>query len=56
MRFKEQIESAGVEFAVAENIPVHEEIKIGNPIREKIIDAYSLPYRTNCPAPAKQAR
>ena len=37
---KEQIETAGFEFSVAESIPVHEDIKLGRPARDRWIDHY----------------
>lgn len=36
----EQIANAGLELAVVESIPVHEDIKLGAPERDRYIDAY----------------
>jgi mannonate dehydratase len=37
---KARIEDAGLSFAVVESIPVHEDIKLGRPSRDRWIDAY----------------
>src|SRR5439155_670440 len=37
---KAQIEDAGLRFAVVESIPVHEDIKLGRPARDRLIDHY----------------
>ena len=37
---KQQIESAGLHFEVVESIPVHEDIKLGKPSRERYIENY----------------
>ncbi len=39
---KGQIEDAGLAFAVVESIPVHEDIKLGRPGRDRWIDNYCL--------------
>ena len=37
---KAQIEDAGLRFAVVESIPVHEDIKLGRPTRDRLIDNF----------------
>jgi mannonate dehydratase len=37
---RDRIEKAGMEFVVAESIPVHEDIKLGRPTRDRLIAAY----------------
>jgi mannonate dehydratase len=39
-RLKAQIEDAGLGFAVVESVPVHEDIKLGRPGRDRWIDHY----------------
>ena len=39
-RLKADIEAAGMRFAVVESIPVHEDIKLGRPGRDRLIDNY----------------
>jgi mannonate dehydratase len=39
-RLGDAIEAAGLRFAVVESIPVHEEIKLGGPGRDRLIDHY----------------
>lgn len=39
-RLKEAIEEAGLRFDVVESIPVHEDIKLGRPARDRYIDAF----------------
>ncbi|HEX2716538.1 MAG TPA: mannonate dehydratase [Gemmatimonadaceae bacterium] len=39
-RLRETIERAGLELAVIESIPVHEDIKLGRPTRDRLVDAY----------------
>jgi len=41
LHIKNQIEAEGLKFSVIESIPVHEDIKLGNPNRDKLIDNYS---------------
>ena len=35
-----QIDAAGLQLAVVESIPVHEDIKLGRPTRDRLVDAY----------------
>ncbi len=42
----ERIEAAGMRFAVVESIPVHEDIKLGRPSRDRLIDNYALSVRS----------
>ncbi|MDP9348800.1 MAG: mannonate dehydratase [Gemmatimonadota bacterium] len=37
---QEEIEGAGLRFAVLESIPVHEDIKLGRPGRDRLVDNY----------------
>ena len=39
-RLREQVERAGLALAVIESIPVHEDIKLGRPSRERLVAAY----------------
>jgi mannonate dehydratase len=39
-RLKEEVEKAGLKFDVIESVPVHEDIKLGLPSRERYIDNY----------------
>jgi mannonate dehydratase len=39
-RLKAEIEAAGLTFAVVESIPVHEDIKLGRPGRDRLIASY----------------
>src|SRR3982751_1583959 len=39
-RTAEMIDKAGLEFAVVESIAVHEDIKLGRPTRDRLIDQY----------------
>ena len=41
----ETIEAAGLHFAVVESIPVHEDIKLGRPSRDRLIDHYCASVR-----------
>ncbi|HYT84334.1 MAG TPA: mannonate dehydratase, partial [Gemmatimonadales bacterium] len=42
---KARIEDAGLRFAVVESIPVHEDIKLGRPTRDRLIDNYCASVR-----------
>ncbi|HET6569408.1 MAG TPA: mannonate dehydratase, partial [Rhodothermales bacterium] len=44
-RLKDQIEGAGLEFAVIESIPVHDDIKLGRPERDRWVDNYCASIR-----------
>ncbi len=37
---KAEIEAAGLRWAVVESIPVHEDVKLGRPTRDRLIDTY----------------
>jgi mannonate dehydratase len=39
---KAQIEDAGLHFAVVESVPIHEDIKLGRPARDRLIDNYCV--------------
>ena len=39
-RLRAQVEGAGLRLAVVESIPVHEDIKLGRPGRDRLIDHY----------------
>jgi mannonate dehydratase len=39
-RHAERIHSAGLRFSVVESIPVHEDVKLGRPTRDRLIDAW----------------
>jgi mannonate dehydratase len=39
-RLRDQVDDAGLELAVIESIPVHEEIKLGRPTRDRLVDQY----------------
>ncbi len=39
-RLAETIDSAGLHLAVVESVPVHEDVKLGRPTRDRYIDAY----------------
>jgi mannonate dehydratase len=41
-----QIEDAGLRFAAIESIPVHEDIKLGHPARDRWVDSYAESVRT----------
>lgn len=41
----ERIASAGLDFAVVESIPVHEDIKLGKPSRDRLIENYCTSVR-----------
>jgi mannonate dehydratase len=40
LKLKEQVENAGLNFDVIESVPVHEDIKLGLPTRDKYIENY----------------
>jgi mannonate dehydratase len=40
-----RIDAAGMRFAVVESIPVHEDIKLGRPTRDRLIDNYAMSVR-----------
>ena len=40
-KLKEDIESAGLIFDIVESVPVHEDIKLGKPTRDKYIENYN---------------
>lgn len=42
---KETIEAAGLRIAVIESVPVHEDIKLGRPSRDRLIENYSQTIR-----------
>lgn len=44
-RLAERIDGAGLRFAVVESIPVHEDIKLGRPTRDRLVDNYCLSVR-----------
>lgn len=44
-RLRDQIEAAGLRFAVVESIPVHEDIKLGRPSRDRWIANYQASIR-----------
>jgi len=39
-QLKDEIENAGLQLSVIESIPVHEDIKLGRPSRDRFIDNY----------------
>lgn len=43
---KERVEEAGLRLSVVESIPVHEDIKLGRPTRDRLVDAYCESVRT----------
>jgi mannonate dehydratase len=43
---KSQIEATGLSFTVVESVPVHEDIKLGRPDRDRWIDNYCVSIRT----------
>lgn len=45
LRLKELCESAGLEMEVIESVPVHEDIKLGKPSREKLVANYAQTIR-----------
>src|ERR671927_73417 len=40
LRLREEVEHAGLSLEVIESIPVHEDIKLGAPTRDELIDNY----------------
>jgi mannonate dehydratase len=44
-RHAEKIDAAGFRFSVVESVPVHEDIKLGRPTRDRLIDHYCLTIR-----------
>jgi mannonate dehydratase len=44
-RLAESIDAAGLRFAVVESIPVHEDIKLGRPTRDRLIENYVASVR-----------
>src|SRR6202022_2954443 len=44
-RLAESIDAAGLRFTVVESIPVHEDIKLGRPSRDRLIDNYCASVR-----------
>src|SRR3979490_938752 len=44
-KLAESIDAAGLRFAVVESIPVHEDIKLGRPSRDRLIDNYCASVR-----------
>ncbi|MGC3965069.1 MAG: mannonate dehydratase [Rhodocyclaceae bacterium] len=46
---RDRIESAGLKFEVVESVPVHEDIKLGKPTRDRLIDNFCQNIR-NCAA------
>jgi mannonate dehydratase len=44
-RLAESIDAAGLRLAVVESIPVHEDIKLGRPTRDRLIDNYCASVR-----------
>ena len=45
VRLREDVERAGMSLAVIESIPVHEDIKLGRPTRDRLIDNYIASVR-----------
>jgi mannonate dehydratase len=45
MALREEVERAGLSLAVIESIPVHEDIKLGRPTRDRLIDNYAESVR-----------
>jgi mannonate dehydratase len=45
VRLAESIDAAGLRFTVVESIPVHEDIKLGRPSRDRLIDNYCASVR-----------
>ena len=47
-RLQEEIDAAGLRLAVVESIPVHEDIKLGRPTRDRLIANYCESGRASC--------
>jgi mannonate dehydratase len=45
VKHRDRIEEAGLRFAVVESIPVHEDIKLGRPTRDRLTDAFAASVR-----------
>ncbi len=41
-RLRDAVEGAGLRLSVVESIPVHEDVKLGRPTRDRLIDAWAL--------------
>ncbi|GJG89195.1 mannonate dehydratase [Gemmatimonadetes bacterium T265] len=41
-RLRDRVEAAGLRLSVVESIPVHEDVKLGRPARDRLIDAWCL--------------
>jgi mannonate dehydratase len=44
-RLRDTIEAAGLRFSVVESIPVHDDIKLGRPTRDRLIESYCQSVR-----------
>ena len=44
---KDKIEAKGLEFTTIESVPVHEDIKMGKPSRDRLIDNYCETLNNN---------
>lgn len=53
LNLKEKVESAGLEFDVIESVPVHEDIKLGLPTRDRYIENYKENIRNLAKAGVK---
>lgn len=53
LNLKEKVESAGLEFHVIESVPVHEDIKLGLPTRDRYIENYKENIRNLAKAGVK---
>lgn len=47
-KLKAQVEEANLVFDVIESVPVHEDIKLGKPTRDKYIENYNENIRRHC--------
>lgn len=52
-KLKARIESSGLKFEVVESVPVHEDIKLGKPSRDRLIDNYCQTLRNLAPCGIK---